>query len=514
MVERIVIVGAGRTSDSLVQRLSLLAPLHVLDNSPTALAELTLPLAAAGTNGNGDAPEARNTPVRHTVTTRLADGTSRIVLEDIRGHRTESVALVAATGNDRMNLEVCRLGSELAFKPLVAIAIDPLAAPRYESFGARAIVRANLLGDVVERALQYEGMAIATNVGLGKGDLIEIQVMPSSPAIGQPLAKLNAEGWRVAAIYRSGKLVIPTGTTIIEAEDRVLLVGEPEILADVAENMRVGVPDFPLRHGPRVVVYLPNGRNPRVEAEAELFTLKTRATGLVRVHPGAAESHVLVDEPADAQAPSSQRQKWVADAPLQGESLDEHARCLLGHRPGVVVLRNEPRSFWQRVSGAGGRAAKLCNLLSVPILFPSGSGTYERIVYVVVSGVPDIRSADAALDLARMLGIPLSVLRVDLPRYFGPPDSRVDNLVETMERRTSLHGLSIEITRREGNPVAQALQLAAPSDLLVAARRVVRRDSFSAPDVALRIAQDAPCSTLVVTTRPAEAKRGGNDAVR
>ncbi|MEZ4309399.1 MAG: hypothetical protein R3F14_15280, partial [Polyangiaceae bacterium] len=70
MLDRIVIVGAGRTAESLIARLRIMAPTCVLDSSPEALQQIDVPQPSG--------PEASATDV-FPVTKRLADGTSRFV---------------------------------------------------------------------------------------------------------------------------------------------------------------------------------------------------------------------------------------------------------------------------------------------------------------------------------------------------------------------------------------------------------------------------------------------------
>ena len=98
-----------------------------------------------------------------------------------------------------------------------------------------------------------------------------------------------------------------------------------------------------------------------------------------------------------------------------------------------------------------------------------------------------------------MLGLPLTVLRVDLPAFFGAPEAELDRTIEAIERRTRLHGLAATVTQMQGNPIAQVNRVATPRDLLVVSRDHRRGDSFTNPDVGLRIAHSARCSTLVVT---------------
>jgi hypothetical protein len=357
-----------------------------------------------------------------------------------------------------------------------------------------------VLGDVVERAVQLDGVAVASNVGLGTGDVMEIRVMASSPVIGVPLAELNPDGWRVAAIYRGDKLVIPTGTSKIEPDDKVLLVGDPEFLPHVAENLRVGVPTFPLRHGPNVVVYLPRGRDRAIEQEAEVLALTTRAVGLARVYPGATPARtVIASTPGlDPSRAASGRTKWFDDAPLEGTLIEHHVACLERYRPGVVVAGLGVRSFADRLVGNAGPRAALCNRIRVPVLFPRGAPRYERVLYLAYEGAT-IRSAETAIDLARMYHLPLCILRVELPRFFGATNASVGTLIEAIERRTRIYRLETETASLLGNPIALTLARASPSDMLIVDRQRSIRDSFTAPDIALRLARKAKCSVLVHT---------------
>lgn len=106
--------------------------------------------------------------------------------------------------------------------------------------------------------------------------------------------------------------------------------------------------------------------------------------------------------------------------------------------------------------------------------------------------------ADAAIDLARMLSIPLLLARVTLPGYFGAADPETPKLIARIVKRASLYGLRAETVDLEGNPVRELLRLARPADLVIGRRRT-SRDSFTSPDIALRVARVAGCSVLVRT---------------
>lgn len=485
MVDRIVLVGAGRTSGSVIERLTRHAPVTVIDVSPAALDGMSARSLAAAETGDG-----------HPIVRRVADGTSRLVLEDLRGDPSSHVAIVAAPGDDRAALEVCRLARELDYRPVIAIVNDPEVARKCEAHGARALVRAQLVAKLVEQSLQQGGTAMTSSFGFGLGEILEFRVLPSSPAIGVPLANLRADGWRVAAIYRGSELVLPTGSTALVAEDRVLVIGDPRQLPHVAESLRVGLPTFPLLHGPNVVVYLPNGHEPEIEREAELLTLGTRAARLVRVYPGANSARRVIDTPLPD---GRSERKHFDEAPLGGTLLERHIDTLRDKQPGVVVTRARRRSVGDVLLGRGGREAVLCNELRAPVLFPNGAPRCERVVVGVTEGSADLEAAEVALDLARMFAVPFCVMRVKLPSYLEPASADVDKVVDTIDQRARLHGVAVQRLELEGNPIAVWSKASTETDLCVLSRRATIRDSFSKPDLALRLARAAKGSVLVVT---------------
>ncbi|HEX8792718.1 MAG TPA: TrkA C-terminal domain-containing protein [Polyangiaceae bacterium] len=478
MFDRIVLVGAGKTSGGIVERLARMAPLTIIDTSAAAL----------------EAVPTRDMP----IVKRTADGTSRLVLSDLRGDPKSSVGLVVAPGDDRAALESCRLGAELAFEPVIAIVNDHDVARDCESHGARALVRAELVGQLVEQALLQGGVGISSAIGFGRGEILEFQVLPSSRAIGIPLSKLPAVGWRVAAIYRGKELVLPTGTTAIAAGDRVMVIGDPKQLPHVAELLRVGIPTFPLLHGPNVVAYMPEGRQSDVETEAEVLTRRTRAAVLVRVYPGASPARNVME--ASSPGGATVRKK-VEDAPLDGDERARHVDALRAKQPGVVVVRPRSRAPLDVLLGRGGREATLCNGLGAPVMFTRGSPHHQRILLCVTDGAIDLGVAEVALDLARLFTVPLAVLRAKLPSYLQATEAATDVLIETIEERARLYGVSTDVRVLEGNPIAEWVRASAPEDLSVISRPHASRDSFSNPDLGLRLARRSKGSVLVLTMR-------------
>jgi len=84
---------------------------------------------------------------------------------------------------------------------------------------------------------------IAQNVGLGKGDIMEVHVPFGSTYAFRHVGSILQRKWRIAAIYRDKKQIIPTNATMIRPNDTLLIIGKPIVLDGIYKtiNKRVGL---------------------------------------------------------------------------------------------------------------------------------------------------------------------------------------------------------------------------------------------------------------------------------
>ena len=231
-----MIVGAGQTGRALVRMLSDAWEVAVVDPDPVKLDRLRAEL-----------PER---PMKILA----KDGTSVMNLREAGIEGAEWIA--ALTDRDDVNLEVCRvaLTTGALETPPAAIGIvrQPESVNKLRSVGAEALTRPAAIAGLLANRIQ-SGQQVAVAVGLGRGEILEIPVLASSPAAGARVADLHAGRWLIAAIYRGEQLLIPHGDAIIQKGDRLLLTGEPDILPQVGDYLRTGVARFPLQFGTRLV---------------------------------------------------------------------------------------------------------------------------------------------------------------------------------------------------------------------------------------------------------------------
>ncbi|PID48239.1 MAG: potassium transporter TrkA [Proteobacteria bacterium] len=93
---------------------------------------------------------------------------------------------------------------------------------------------------------------VARNVGLGEGEVMEVQVPAGSSYLYRHLASIEQKEWRIVALYRNKKLLLSRPTLMIRPNDTLLLVGKPSILANVYKSIKQESGQFPKPFGSNI----------------------------------------------------------------------------------------------------------------------------------------------------------------------------------------------------------------------------------------------------------------------
>ncbi|MEK9725046.1 MAG: TrkA C-terminal domain-containing protein, partial [Rhodospirillaceae bacterium] len=79
----------------------------------------------------------------------------------------------------------------------------------------------------------------------GFGELIEAEALETSELVGQPLRDVNLpNGVLLGAIVRKGEMICPTGSTVVEPNDRVVLFAAAEVIRKVESMFSVQLEYF------------------------------------------------------------------------------------------------------------------------------------------------------------------------------------------------------------------------------------------------------------------------------
>ena len=97
---------------------------------------------------------------------------------------------------------------------------------------------------------------VAQNVGLAQGEIMEIHVPFGSTYAFRHVGSILQRKWKIVAIYRDEKQILPTNATMIRPNDTLLVVGKPIVLDGVYRtiNKRIGL--FPEPFGQNLYLIL------------------------------------------------------------------------------------------------------------------------------------------------------------------------------------------------------------------------------------------------------------------
>ncbi len=156
--------------------------------------------------------------------------------------------LIAVTNNDETNMVACQVAWTLFHTPRK---IARVRAPEYHRHPALfnqgglpidvLISPEQLVTEYIERLIQYPGALQVLDFAGGRVRLVGLRAYEGGPLVGHQLRALNQHlhggEARVAAIYRQGKAIHPTGDTVIHAGDEVFFIAAarniPEVMAEL-----------------------------------------------------------------------------------------------------------------------------------------------------------------------------------------------------------------------------------------------------------------------------------------
>lgn len=114
---------------------------------------------------------------------------------------------------------------------------------------------------------------IAQNVGLGEGEILEVLVPFGSSFVYRHIGALEQNNWKIVAIYRNQRLILPSPKRMIQPNDLLVLVGEPSVLKTVYRAIKRELGQFPAPFGNNIYLYI----DMAVENEKSLPKLIKRA---------------------------------------------------------------------------------------------------------------------------------------------------------------------------------------------------------------------------------------------
>lgn len=228
---KIIILGAGQVGGSLAEHLASESnDITVVDTDEARLRELRDRLDISVITGEASHP----------------DILEQAGLED-------ADMLVAVTSNDEINMIACTVAENLFHTPTKIARVRATAYLTHRQLFETAAIPIDVLispeqlvSEYIFRLIEQPGTLQVLDFAEGKVQLVAVKAYHGGPLVGQELRFLREHmpsvETRVAAIYRRNRAIMPTGTTVIEADDEVFFIAaKADIRAVMSELRRLEV---------------------------------------------------------------------------------------------------------------------------------------------------------------------------------------------------------------------------------------------------------------------------------
>ncbi len=96
----------------------------------------------------------------------------------------------------------------------------------------------------------------AANIGLGQGEIAEFMIPSGSPFSYRYMYSIEQKRWKVVAIYRDNRLIIPERNDMILPNDSILAVGNPNVLKSVYKSINREFGQFPIPFGENIYCFI------------------------------------------------------------------------------------------------------------------------------------------------------------------------------------------------------------------------------------------------------------------
>jgi trk system potassium uptake protein TrkA len=417
-----------------------------------------------------------------------ADASSPVTLDDLGVGDYDYV--LALTDNDRANFAIVNHAEARGVNHNLALVNDNKNLPMFAETGARIVLGSTLLAENIYHYLEDPRIRVAP-LTMGHADVMEIDASHHLRMIGRPVSALTYADWRVVAIFRGDELIFPRGSTVIEDQDRLVILGKPGIFKPVCDLLECGSPHFPLAYGHGLLLALaPGTDHSQMIRESMHLAQNTKVEHLTVF---CSKSQCDIESELDEWRQSTE----VSVVPVEGDLPARVSEIADRENYGLVVIDPFKPSFFRLFAKPA--LISFAHSLPCPLLVARHSFPYKRIL-VPFSGSPMAEQAlEVAIDLAKQLESTVATAVVEEPEFIKGHEE--EDQAGFISKRISeiAHILKIEVEQiaLKGNPVKEIAEIAKNFDLMIIGSTSKDKGLFM-PHVGELMAREAPCSVLIV----------------
>lgn len=480
----IVMIGVGNIGRELLAKLSRDFDITCVDSSPDAESIVS---ALRG---------------KERAKVIIGDATSRLVLE--KAGINESEVVLITTTTEKINLEVARVLHD-NFEPrrVISVAITESGAKTLAELGVEVKNIFTASANDIRNLIEHQAKT-AHGIGIGKNEILEVEVHPNSRLKNRPLGYIAPIRWNIGIIYRDGNIIVPRPETVLKEKDKVVILGDPAVLKTVSEMLSSEFERFPLEFGTSLAIYVTGNENDAFFEEASYIRSVFQLDKVHVVYSSRAEKQAGRHDEIAGKYGFEESGKTVSSLP-PAEAMKSLA--IAGARIGLIVVsknrflgRRFPFYYAaQKLSLSGLARAAKC-----PIILAQGTHPYSRLLVPALIDFDFRHLVDKSIEISHTITADVSVFMARPSEYIATEDEsgKFEEAKKLISNMGFLHKKRIDLQVLTGNPVHEISRGLPDYNLLVlgadswTGRGFFR--SLLSPDVAWHILKRSRITTLIL----------------
>ncbi len=163
------------------------------------------------------------------ATVIFGEGSNPSILSQAGAYQAD--VILSLTINDEDNLIACQIAqNEYGVPRTVALVNDPENRPIFEKLGISVAFSATeIIANLIEQQTSSDEIKNLLPVAEGKINVTEIALSESTSIAGKTIDEIQLPtGTLIASILRRQDVIVPGGDTVLEINDRLILISQPE----------------------------------------------------------------------------------------------------------------------------------------------------------------------------------------------------------------------------------------------------------------------------------------------
>lgn len=188
---------------------------------------------------NSDEGYCKRLARMHRANVVHGDGTKPYILEDAGAAYSEMV--IALTTEDPDNLVICQIAEKMFKVPKTfAMVNDPKNIDIFRQLGVNNVIStADIISSFIEQKITVEDITNLFPIEEGRVAAMEIEMNEDFPVVGKKFKEIILpKDSIVGCIIRGQEAVIPRGETMIEENDKLIILCLPIVQSDVLKTIR------------------------------------------------------------------------------------------------------------------------------------------------------------------------------------------------------------------------------------------------------------------------------------